>query len=84
MDAADSKIRIIEQEVTKMKQSTKEDETEVTDCVEKVLTAQAPESAEEEVEKTKRITNVIVHSLAKSQTHEPAERVNDDLGLHVT
>jgi len=42
--------------------------------VEKVLTARSKESIEEEAEKAKRKSNVIIHGLAESGASEASER----------
>jgi len=56
----------------------------VIDCVERVLVARSKESVEEEAEKAKRKTNVIVHGLSESNASEASEREEDDLGLIAT
>ena len=53
MNAVASKMDNIEQEVQEMKRSKKTDETQVIDCVERVLVARSKESVEEEAEKQK-------------------------------
>jgi len=84
MNAVASKMDNIEQEVQEMKRSKKTDETQVIDCVERVLVARSKESVEEEAEKAKRKTNVIVHGLSESNASEASEREEDDLGLIAT
>jgi len=60
-----------------MKQSTKEDERLCREGAFSPSTWTDRGGSRENEEKT----NVIVHGLAESQAHEPAERVDDDLGL---
>jgi len=77
----ESKIDSMEQEMKAMKQSKKSDETHMIDCVERVLSARSKESTDEEAEKAKRKTNVIVHGLSESSASEASEREDDDLGV---
>ena len=51
------------------------------DCVEKVLSVRSKEATDEEAEKAKRKTNVIVHGLPESHAAEASDREDDDLGL---
>jgi len=48
MRVVESKIDNIEQEIKEIKKNRKTDETQVNDCVEKVLTARSKESIEKE------------------------------------
>ena len=81
MRAVESNIDNIEQEIQEIKQNKKTDETQVIDCVEKVLTARSKESLDEEAEKAKRKSNVIIHGLPESGASDASERQDDDLGL---
>ena len=77
----ETKIDSLEQEMKEMKHNVKTEETHVIDCVEKVLSVRSKEATDEEAEKAKRKTNVIVHGLPESHAAEASDREDDDLGL---
>ena len=77
----EGKLDNMEQEIKEMKQNKRSEESTVIDCVEKVILARTKDSIEEEAEKARRKTNVIVHGLPEFRALEASEREEDDFGL---
>jgi len=75
------RIQSVEREVQEVQTAKKLENTQVMDYVEKVISTRTKDSTDEEAEKNKRKTNVIVHGLPESSAEDSVERETDDLGL---
>jgi len=75
------RLQSVEHEVQDVQSAKKLENTQVMDYVEKVISTRAQDSVDEEAEKNRRKTNVIVHGLPESSAEDSAERETDDLGM---
>lgn len=75
------RLQSVEREMQEVQTAKKLEDTQVIDLVEKAISTRTQDSVDEEAEKNKRKTNVIVHGLPESSAEESVERETDDFGL---
>ena len=76
--ATESKINELEQRLGSLLDDSKNSKQNVIEYVQKAVEAQAQETKDEELEKEKRKTSIIVHGLPESEAQDSTERAEDD------
>ena len=77
----EQRLQSVEHEVQDVQSAKKLENTQVMDYVDKVISTRTQDTVDEEAEKNRRKTNVIVHGLPESSAQDSAERETDDLGM---
>lgn len=72
------KINELEQKLSSLADDSKNSKQTVIDYVQKAVEVQAQETKEEELEKEKRKTSIIVHGLPESESDDSTERAEGD------